>query len=657
MKKYLKIIFLLIVLFYIKPIFSQELNQCYSPDSSLSVKIYSGKKIYYSIFDKNGHKIIENSPISLTLENGTVLGSNEKILSNKQTIINEEIINYFGKNNLIKSYCRELELIFEKNFTIKFRVYNNAFCYRFTTNIKQDIIIRDEEAAVRFPQNMDFYMPVDQTGESFYEIKDFFNIEVKSKIFLPLLLKPKIGNLSNQNVLITEADVIDYPSWLLKKSDDWLTNFEGYFSKYPIKFKQGGYLDYTPIPTQENNFIAKTKGNRDFPWRILFFPNSDAELLNNDLVYSLSRPSTPKEDWSWIKTGMCVWEYWHNLNLEGVDFETKQNTQTYISYLNFASQNKIPYMIVDWKWSNVHDIQHLNEDIDIKFICNEANKKNVKIILWVLAHTLYNDLNRNIGFITNLGASGIKVDFFDREDQLSNQMYENIANICAKNKLIVDFHGCSKPTGLHRKYPNILNYEAVKGNETNIFSTKPLDSKHHINCAFIRGAVGPLDFTPGSMHNVNITDYRPSTNNPVTVGTRMHELALLLLYDAPLQMLCDAPSSYDKEPQILKLISSLPTTWNKTIVVDAKIDHFVVLAKQKNRNWYISGITHQKYEKEITFNFLEKGNYTLEIYKDGINAVKSPKDYVVEKIEINSSSKYKLKMEMDGGIILKIVPI
>jgi alpha-glucosidase len=630
---------------------AQDTFYLQSPDKELKLSVYSGNEINYSLQKKDA-LLLDKSNIALQLQN-MIFGKNEKVIKSSVQSVNEPILVPIGEHKMVMNTYNELILDFEKPFSIHFRLYNNAFSYRFESRVRGEIIVENEISNYKFAENMDFYFPSDQNGESSFTIKDFFSIDQSNKVFLPFLLKSK-PQQEKKLIMITEANVLDYPSMILQKSKDWLTNFNAYFQPYPTKFKAGGYLDYTPMPIETEKYIAKTSGTRKFPWRVVLVPNHESELLYNQTVYKLAEPSKSNSDWTWVKTGLCVWEFWHNLNLTGLDFKTKQNTQTYLHYLDFAAKNQIPYMIVDWKWSHVHDIKQLNPEIDIKLITSEAQKKNVQIVLWVLAHSIYNKLDQNLDFLKSLGASGIKVDFFDRDDQLSNQMYEKIAAACAQRKMVVDFHGCSKPTGLHRKYPNIINYEAVKGNETNTFSNQGLTPLHHLQVAFIRGAVGPMDFTPGSLNNVLLEDYHRSLNHPMTIGTRMHELALLLLYQAPLQMLCDAPTEYSKNTKILDLLKSLPTSFDTTVVIDSKLDEYVLVARKQKDTWYIAGIANEAMNKTISFDFLDKGSYGAEFYLDGINSEKSPTDYQTEKKEISSDSKVSLSMHKHGGLIIKI---
>lgn len=304
--------------------FSQKQFTILSPSKDISVEVSISNKIYYSVKYK---ETIITLPSSLSLElKGTTLGTQPKVLSFKENKMENTLKPVWGKATEIANNYTELVLTCEGNYGVEFRMYDDGMAYRFSTTLKDKITVVNEIVDYQFNENFDFYFPENEGYESKYALRDFYSLDKSKKLFLPLTLQSK-SKLNTYKILLTEADVIDYPSLILRKSEDWLTNMYGTFKKYPTAFKQGGYLDYTPIATAEADFIALTSGTRTFPWRTMVIVSSDKELLNQDLVYKLAKPSTIK-DWSWVQPGLCAWEYWTNLNLEGVDFETGQNKNT-----------------------------------------------------------------------------------------------------------------------------------------------------------------------------------------------------------------------------------------------------------------------------------------------------------------------------------------
>lgn len=647
----MKILFTsLLPILILQSAFSQKQFTIFSPKKDISVEVSIANKIYYSVKYK---ETIITLPSSLSLElRKKTLGIQPKVISCKENKIENTLKPVWGKATEIANNYTELVLTCEGNYAIEFRVYDDGMAYRFCTTLKDKITVVNEVVDYQFNENFDFYFPENEGYESKFALRDFYSLDKGKQLFLPLALQSK-SKLNTFKILLTEADVIDYPSLILRKSEDWLTNMYGTFKKYPTAFNQGGYLDYTPIATTEADFIALTAGTRTFPWRAMVIVSSDKELLNQDLVYKLAKPSTIK-DWSWVQPGLCAWEYWTNLHLEGVDFETGQNKNTYEYYINYATTNKIPYMLMDWKWSHVHDFGLLNKTMDLPYLMKLAKEKNVKIVLWTLAHTLYNGLEKNLDEMKKLGASGVKVDFFDREDQLSNQMYERIAAACAQRQMIVDFHGCAKPSGLHKAYPNILNYEAVMGNEYNLLGegNSPL---HHLHCAFIRGAIGPFDYTPGGFRNTIAGEFKANTAQPQVQGTRANQMAMFIAYEAGLQMLCDSPTEYTKSPELFSLLTQIPKTWDKTIALDGNINEYLLLARKSRNNWYLAAMTNGDERTLMAdLSFLGEGNYKATMVCDGINANKIAKEYKITTQKVTAATKLVLKLAKGGGAFVKV---
>ena len=235
------------------------------------------------------------------------------------------------------------------------------------------------------------------------------------------------------------------------------------------------------------------------------------------------------------------------------------NTQTYLYHVDFAAKYGLEYILIDWLWTDKYDLTVFNPDVDLKKTIDYANIKGVKVIVWCPGHTLHKQLDKALDLFASFGVAGVKADFFDREDQTGIKMYENIAKATAERKLLIDFHGATKPTGLSRTYPNVINYEAVAGNEWNKLSVDKVTIAHKVMLPFTRGLQGPMDFTPGGMRNLQ-SGHNLRFTLPVVHGTRSNEMSLYVLYNEPLKMLCDAPSVYEREPEITRFISKIPTT-------------------------------------------------------------------------------------------------
>ena len=236
-----------------------------------------------------------------------------------------------------------------------------------------------------------------------------------------------------------------------------------------------------------------------------------------------------------------------------------------------------------------------------------------------------------------------------RNDQYMVNSYERIAKKCAELELIVDFHGAFKPSGLRRMYPNVINYEGVKGSENNKWS-KNITPEHNVTIPFIRMAAGPMDYTPGAMNNRHEDDFEISFERPMSMGTRAHQVAMYIVYEAPLQMLCESPSTYIKEQKTVNFITKIPTVWDETIVLKGSIGDYIALARRKNDTWYVGAMTDSTSRKlELNLSFLKEGAFNMEVFKDGINADRFAEDYKLETIEVDSNSEISIEMASGGG--------
>lgn len=621
-----------------------------SPDGRIKVETFNSGKMYFSI-QYDGQYLIKQSPISMTLGNGMILGA-AKPQTHAIETVNQTLTPLWGSRKNISDHYNQLTYKFKDNYSLQFRVYNEGVAYRWITNIKGDITVQDEQVEIHMNSYIKGWFNKSRTYETLYEYAAVPEKYKEHDIYLPLLLTTQ----TPAKIAITESDVYDYPTLHLRKSNDYEDHLISSFERYPTKEEQGGYNNYILDVKERADYIAKVKGDRTFPWRLFVISNNDTRFADCDLVYQLARPQA-EIDFSWVKPGKVVWEWWMDYVIEGVDFETGINTPTYLKQIDFASEQGAPYIIIDWKWTDRDNLLVVNPDIDIEKIIGYGKEKGVGVILWCPSFTLYRQVEQALPKFAQWGAAGVKVDFFDRDDQKANQMYETIAKAAAENKLIVDFHGCTKPTGLQRKYPNILNYEAIYGNEVNKFG-EPITTTHTAMIPFIRGLAGPFDFTPGGFRNTHLNEMKIRNTLPFVVGTRCHEMALYVIYNEPLKMLSDATTTYAKEMECFKMINEIPTVWDETEIQDGKIGEYIISARKKGDIWYVGGITNEQARNyTLDCGFLSDGKYNATIFADGVNAAKVATDYKKTHQTIDKTSKLDLKMVGEGGFVIKIEPL
>jgi len=639
----MKLIFSLLFILLALSTFSKDYKVS-SPNGQIAVTVSVDNQIKWSAAVAN-QPIFTNNTLSLDL--GTsVLGVNPKVASAKTSSVNETVQTVVAvKSKTIQNNYNQLNLVFKPNFTVSFRVFDNGIAYRFETGMKEETFVKNEEVGLNFAGDYGVLFPEEETLYSHYE-RLYLDQKIRALkagrfASLPTLVKAD----NNIKIGITEADLFDYPCLFMEA-----TGKAAFKSKYPkviLKSDQKGDREIQNI--QEADYIAKTSGTRNFPWRVFMISTEDARLVENQMVFLLSRENKIT-DTSWIKPGLVAWDWWNENNVYGVDFKAGLDTKTYKYYIDFASKNKIPYIILDEGWTkSTTNIKESNPDLNLQELIAYGKTKNVDIILWCLWNALDADMDVILDLYAKWGAKGIKVDFMARSEQYMVNFYERSAKACADRKLLIDFHGAFKPSGMGRAYPNIINHEGVKGMENAKWS-KDITPEHDVTLCFTRMLAGPMDFTPGAMINKNEKDYAISFSNPMSLGTRCHQIAMYVCYDAPLQMLADSPSNYYKETESTTFISKMPTVWDNTKVLDAKVGDYILMARQKDNNWYLGAMTDWTARSlDLDLSFLGEGNYEIEIMQDGINAEKSCNDYKRIVKQVTNADKLRIELAKGGG--------
>jgi alpha-glucosidase len=620
-----------------------------SPDGTIRINIKTTDHIYYNLV-VDGREVMYYSRVGMMTNQGD-LGVNPKLKNSDFSYVNESIETVWGIRSRVENEYNQLKLNYTNGFSLIFRVYNDGFAYRFKTDFKGELIVYNEKVEYRFLENHQMVNQVVNRYTTSYEQVYSRNgiTDIKPG---DLVLLPSVVVMENLKLAILESDLYEYPGlYLTKNSAHRWPQLTGSFPMYPLKTEVGGDRSFNLVIKESANYIARTSGRREFPWRAMVIAREDKELLDSDLVYKLARPSKINTDW--IRPGKVAWDWYNALNLHGVDFETGINNETYEYFIDFAAANNIEYIILDEGWSDQFDLFLPGSGIDMERISTYAESKGVKLILWAVWHVIDRQYEDAFRLFNKWGIAGVKVDFIDRDDQLAIEFYERFAKEAAKHKLLVNYHGCSKPAGLHRTYPNVINFEAVRGNEYNKFASIVPTPEHNVDISFIRMLAGPMDYTPGAMRNSTMDNYFTSFETPMSKGTRAHQIAMFILYFAPLQMLCDAPTQYLKYPDLLRFISEVPTSWDETIALEGKLGEYAVIARKKGKNWYIGGLTNWS-EREIVLDIsgFTGGSYKMKIIKDGINANRMAEDYVYQERMVNSSDPIIIDLKKGGGFAL-----
>lgn len=637
----------------------------------LVVNVHVDKSITWAVA-KGKTQVLQPSVISLQTDKQT-FGVNPKV--RKASVTNWKNDDNGGYQRLLLS-CN--------GYDVEFRVFMNAAAYRIIPK-KMINKVLNETSEYRFAGDYQAFVPYvndNRGGERWcYSFESYYDEAPLSKMYKDsLAITPLAVCLPDgKKAVVMEADVENYPGMYLLKgtssstasgvfSSDASTDYSIHaaFPPLPLKEEIGGYARLNLVPTERANYIAEKVTK--LPWRIVLVTDEDKQLVGNDIAKVLG-PACRVKDTSWIKPGKVAWDWWNNTNITGVDFRAGINTETYKYFVDFARNNHLEYIIIDEGWSDPEDLLIFSDKMDMAGIINYAKENGVGVILWSSWRNLvqrgHDKMEAIMKHYGDMGVKGFKVDFFDRDDQKAiNSVYE-IAACAAKHQLLLDLHGM-RPFGVQFSYPNIVNIEGVKGLENSKWEPRtgvgPLHDqpRYDVTIPFLRALPGSFDYTPGAMVNAVRSQFFGNNDHPMSQGTRVHQMTMYTIFDAPLQMLADSPTKYMQNQECTDFISQIPTVYDQVVPLDGKLGEYVVVAKRKGNKWYIAAMNNWQ-ARDLTVDLsrlvtpndttgkLEKLNGKANIFADGINADREATDYKHTYRQVTSDDKLQIHLAPGGG--------
>ena len=638
-----------------------------SPDGHLRTTVAAGDELTYDIA-VDGRTVLEPSPLALRLDDGRTWGPHARVRKAERTSADAAIPSPLYRSAEVRDRYNGLILRMKDDWSVEFRVYDDGVAYRFASSAKAPFRIASEQVEYRFPADFEATVPYVARGREGDFEDQFFNsfentyataplsaLNSGRLMFLPLAVDAGDG----VKVCITETDLNGYPGLYLTNAGAAENGLRGIFASCPEKLEQGGHNNLQMLVRKRKEHIAEVDAPRTFPWRVAIV-GSDADLAASDLSWLLAAPSKIA-DTSWIRPGKVAWDWWNDWNLAGVDFRAGVNTETYKYYIDFAAAKGIEYVILDegWAVNGKADLMQVVPETDLKEIVAYGALKNVGIILWAGYWAFDRDMERVCEHYAEMGVKGFKVDFMDRDDQRMTAFNHRAAETAARYGLVLDLHGTHKPAGLNRTWPNVLNFEGVHGLEQMKWSPESVDQmKYDATIPFVRQAAGPMDYTQGAMRNASRGNYRPVNTEPMSQGTRCHQLALYVVLDSPLNMLCDSPTNYLCEPECTEFIAAIPTVWDETRILGGRMGEYIVTARRSGDTWYVGGITDwtaRDVEVDLAPLGIE-GAVEATLFRDGANADRKGSDYKRETIRTNLSEPLKVHLAPGGGFAVKVGP-
>lgn len=631
----------------VSPALAQQKYVLSSPDQKIEVRLSVSDSIYYSVF-LDQKELVAASAIALKTSDQSKWKVTKSTVSDHKGMLHPVV---WQKSKDVADVFSALRLDFNNGLSLEWKAFNNGVAWRWLSKMKGGYKVQSEVAGFNFKGPGKSWYPQEDQFFSHNE-REYRNYTLDQLDDKKLASLPALFQVGDAKVLITESDLFNYAGMWLRGTGKG--GVRGVFPAYP-RLKEIT-SDRDEQVKEREDYIARIDGAQNFPWRILMIAREDKELLSNQMPYLLGRPSTG--DFSWVKPGKVQWDWWHYNNIYEVDFKAGINNDTYKHYIDVASKYGIEYVLLDEGWCDTRDLLKQSPGIDVESLAKYAKSKNVDLLLWSSWLVLDKQLDVALDQFQKWGIKGIKVDFMQRDDQDMVNYYEKVAIAAAKRKMLVDFHGAYKPTGWSRTYPNIMTSEGVLGNEISKFSGA-ITPGHTATLPFTRMAAGPMDFTPGGMINVHQKEWAAAPSEPMTLGTRCNQLAMYVIYESPLQMLCDIPTHYLKETATMEFLSAVPAVWAQTIPLDGKVGEYVSMARQaQNGDWYIGSMTDwTARDLNVDLSFLGDGEYQMRVWKDGLNADKNAKDFKMETVKVNRNTQLSMKLASGGGYVARLVKL
>lgn len=652
--KYLLCLFIL--LYGSQTLLSGNNVQLFSPDKKIQFSLSLDKACPVYSVSYQGQELISNSSLRLVFDNGTFgenLRMNKPVFETKEDTY--ELI--VGKNKRIYSLSEEVRIQFEEmvrpfrkvNLVVRASNDGLAFRYEFPEQTGwESYILYDEQTTFQVvgnPKMLTMYLSSYQTShEAKYSYVPYRDVKERTLMDMPTLFEFP----NSIYMAITEAAVRDYAGMYLWKENG---NILGKLS---------------PKVGQEKIKVEADLPHRS-PWRVFMISKRVGALIESNLLTDLNEPCKI-EDVSWIKPGKTTFTWWNGNVTPDTTFLGGNNFQTNKYYIDFAATKGLEYHAIygyaeqpwytdDGIWfgspGTNSDITKPVSTLNMKQICEYAESKGVRIYVWTNWKPLYAKVDEAFALFEEWGVAGMMIDFMDRDDQEMIRIQEEFLQKAAKHHLFVQFHGSCKPTGLHRTYPNEFTREGTLNYE-NFKAHAQTDADHDISIPFTRLLAGAADYHLGGFRSLPKDKFKVQQSNPYVLSTRCHMLAMYVVLESYLGMVCDTPEAYEGQPGF-EFIQAVPTTWDRTVVLDASVNEYVMIARKKNEEWYVGAINNSKARNiDVTFDFLERGNYTVTIYTDTENGDVNPNELNKEQIQVTPDSHLPIRLAADGGMVLKI---
>ncbi len=650
-------------------LFVAQAQEITSPDGKLEWSIHKKHNLIDGFLLSYDDKPLLKGGFGLQTQQFGDLLAQQEVEATETKSVSSEYVQPGGKSEKIQDRFNEL-LISLKNPTkedlelsikIRVRVYDDgaAFRYEVDANNPQSFkltLLKENSwflPDVSFQKAWPLYLPNYFTShEAPYEQSDYSIIKTKTLIAAPLLLEKRDG----EALVITEAALRNYPGMYLEAV------------AVPVAVeKEICLMSHLSESEHKPGIKAEYSGSFKTPWRVMMRGSSAGKLIESNLVLNLNEPSVI-EDTSWIRFGKTTWNWWNGFYQEPVDFKIGANYKTLQHYIDFCAENDIAFHAIDcadsnWTWYKQSragfapgpdaDIITPRPELEFFRALEYAKSKNVGIRLWVHWKPFSQRLEEAMATYASWGVEGLMVDFLDRDHQEMVTWTEEVLKVAASHKMRIQYHGISKPTGIRRTYPNLINHEGVLNQEYSKWS-KLCTTEHNVTVPYTRMLAGPMDYHLGGFRSATPEAFTAQNAKPMVMGTRCHQLAMYVIYDNAVPMVCDAPTAFQNQPGF-DLLKQVPTTWDETRFLQGQVGEYIVMARRKGEDWYIAAMTNgvaRKLTVELAM-FIDCKSLAR-VWTDV--GSENPNDLQILSMEVVDTSVLDLSLSQNGGQVIWIQP-
>jgi alpha-glucosidase len=571
-----------------------------SPDGKIKATIaYHERNGTLSYLVNSGDvSVIDDSPLGITTNKGDFTGG-MSYLGNAPSEVNETYTLPVGKCSTYLNHANELLLKFGKDgqeIHIRFRAYNDGIAYSYAIPGSGDVEISAETSVFDLSGGQITYWGQKHPNSYGYET-------MLGPVTADRLSMPVLAQLRERNHFVFVAQAASYGTYIIPN------------------FRRDGSVLKVSFPMDQEQPVQTTLPFQS-PWRVaIISPGSLAKIVESTILENLNPPTEPElVGADWVKPGRASWDY-----LAG-DRDDPQR------WIDFDVQMGWEYHLVDAGFERRFNVPEATR---------YAHERNIRIIGWGYTPRLNTreKAEEVLSRYAEMGLSGAKLDFFDHhpftgerktndfeDTQASLKMRDYLMEIAAEKHLVLEFHGCSVPSGERRRYPHFMTAEAVAGMEK-----RNGRIENDLTIPYVRNIMGPTSFT--------IVKFDRS------VGSHGYQLGQSVVYEAGIQIYAER---HDRLLAFkgVEFLKRVPAAWDETRFVDGYPASHAIYARRRGSDWFLGGITDQPRTAEIPLTFLTSGkSYTAQIYRDG----SSQTDLVIEEKAVTGEDKLDIPMRQAGG--------